>query len=92
MRTAQQLLGARLSVGQEGHSDGDHEQSWPEVDGDLQKGLSNDFDLLSVGEVVNHASTIGARSGQLKRNEPGSKVSLAQRANSGQLNLFLRIE
>lgn len=64
VRTLQQLLGARLSVGQEGHSDGDHQKSWPEVDGDLQKGLSDDFDLLSVGEVVNHASTIGARSGQ----------------------------
>lgn len=64
MRTAQRLLGARLSVGQEGHSNGDHEQRRPEVDGNLQKGLSNDFDLLSVGEVVNHARTIGARSGQ----------------------------
>lgn len=74
MRTAQRLLGARLSVGQEGHSDGDHEESWPEVDGDLQKGLSDEFDLLSVGEVVNHASTIGARRGHVNVSEPVVKL------------------
>lgn len=65
MRTAQRLLGARLSVRQERHSDGDHEESWPEVDGDLQKGLRDNCDLICCGEVVNHARSIGPGGGHV---------------------------
>ena len=64
MRTAQRLLGARLSVGQEDHHESNHQETWPERVGDLAEGLSNEEQLLSEGEVVNHARTIGARSGQ----------------------------